>query len=200
MSAERISEKRRMPGKISNTAGFDEITAKQARDLALPVSSLKLPNRATNALVHDGVHTVAQLAQRTEADLLGTPNFGTMSLVRVKEALRKRKLRLGMVPRPAPPSEPTEPATSATALNGTTLGTITHTRVLNGYLTPPELAAQLGLCQRTLARWHRDRTGPPRSVVGRKILYRTESVTAWLAKREKNFDEESRPAGRRVRR
>ena len=65
--------------------------------LDLPVSSLKLPNRATNALTRDGVHTVAQLAQRTEADLLGTPNFGRMSLVQVKEALRRRKLRLGMV-------------------------------------------------------------------------------------------------------
>jgi Bacterial RNA polymerase, alpha chain C terminal domain/Helix-turn-helix domain len=186
-----------MPGKISNTAVFDEITAKQARDLALPVSSLKLPNRATNALTRDGVHTVAQLAQRTEADLLGTPNFGTTSLVRVKEALRKRKLRLGMVLLPEPRSEPTPPATSPIALKGTTLGTTA--RVLNGYLTPPELAAQLGVCQRTLARWDRDRTGPPRSVVGRRILYRAESVTAWLAKRERNFDEESRTAGRRSR-
>jgi hypothetical protein len=168
--------------------------------LALPVLSLKLPNRATNALTRDGVHTVAQLVQRTEADLLGTPNFGTVSLARVKEALRKRKLRLGMVLPPATSSsEPTPPATSpAVAANGTTLGTTT--RVLNGYLTPPELAAELGVCQRTLARWHRDRTGPPRSVVGRKILYRTESVTAWLAKRERNFDEESRIAGRRGRR
>src|SRR5205823_3751555 len=94
----------RMPGKISNTA-VPEITAKQSRDLALPVSSLKPPNRATNALARDGVHTVAQLVQRTEADLLGIPNFGQMSLAGVKEALRRRKLRLGMVLLPAP--EPT---------------------------------------------------------------------------------------------
>ena len=187
-----------MPGKISNTAAL-EITAKQSLDLALPLTSLKLPNRATNALTRDGVHTVAQLVQRTETDLMRTPNFGTVSLALVKEALRKRKLRLGMVLLPATSSQPTPPATSpAVAVNGTTLGTTT--RVLNGYLTPPELAAELGVCQRTLARWHRDRTGPPRSVVGRKILYRTESVTAWLAKREKNFDEEGRTAGRRGRR
>jgi hypothetical protein len=187
-----------MPGKISNTAAL-EITAKQSRDLALPVTSLKLPNRATNALTRDGVHTVAQLAQRTEADLLGTPNFGTTSLVRVKEALRKRKLMLGMVLPPATPSEPMPPAACpAIAISAAALGTTA--RVLNGYLTPPELAAELGVCQRTLARWHRDRTGPPRSVVGRKILYRTESVTAWLAKRERNFDEETRTAGRLGRR
>jgi hypothetical protein len=31
-------------------------------------------------------------------------------------------------------------------------------------------------------------------------LYQTESATAWLAKREKNFDEEGRTAGRRGRR
>jgi hypothetical protein len=187
-----------MPGKISRTAVL-EITAKQSQDLALPVTSLKLPNRVRNALTRDGVHTVAQLAQRTEADMLGTPNFGRMSLVQVKEALRRRKLRLGMVLVPATPSDPTPPATSPEiAVDATTL--CTTTRVLNGYLTPPELAAQLGVCPRTLARWHRDRTGPPRSVVGRRILYRAESVTAWLAKREKNFDEESRTAGHRGRR
>jgi hypothetical protein len=187
-------------GKISNGAVTGP-TAKQQKDLALPVSSLKLPSRATNALTRDGVHTVAQLAQRTEADLLGTPSFGCLSLAQVKEALRRRKLTLGMVLLPeTPPSQPTPPASPMiAAVDATTLGTTA--RVLNGYLTPPELAVQLGVCQRTLARWHRDRTGPPRSVVGRRILYRAESVTAWLARGEKNFDgEENRTAGRRGRR
>ena len=51
-----------MQGKISNTAAL-EITAKQSLDLALPLTSLKLPNRATNALTRDRVHTVAQLSK-----------------------------------------------------------------------------------------------------------------------------------------
>jgi hypothetical protein len=174
----------------------EAITAKQQKDLSLPVTSLNLASRATNALTREGVHTVAQLVQRTDADLLGTPNLGRLSLAQVKQALAGRKLRLGMVLLPGTPLQPTPPASPATAaVEATTLGTTA--RVLNGYLTPPELAAQLGVCQRTLARWHRDRTGPPRCVVGRKILYRTESVTAWLAKREKNFDEEGKTAGRR---
>ena len=180
--------------KISDTAA---LTAKQAQDLALPVTALGLSTRATNALLNDYVRSIAQLVQRTEADLLGIPNFGRIALTQLKKALARRKLRLGMVLPAATSShadtklEPTPPATPASAVNGT---------VLDGYLTPPQLAAQLGICQRTLARWHQDRTGPPRSVVGRRILYRTESVTAWLAKREKNFDEESRTAVRRGRR
>jgi len=63
-------------GKINN----DAVTQKQQKNLALPVTSLNLPSRATNALTCDGVHTVAQLVQRTEANLLGTPNFGRLSL------------------------------------------------------------------------------------------------------------------------
>lgn len=195
--------------KISDTAA--PTAKKQTRDLALPVTALGLSTRATNALLNDDVRSVAQLVPRTEADLLGIPNFGRGALAELKKALARHKLRLGMVVPAATSSshaetklERTLPTTPARvtqedvvtdrvsrAVNGT---------VLDGYLTPPELAAQLGVCQRTLARWHADRTGPPRSVVGRKILYRTESVTAWLAKREKNFDEESRTAGHRARR
>jgi DNA-directed RNA polymerase subunit alpha len=77
-------------GKISNGAVLGT-TAQQ--HLALPVTSLKLPIRATNALTRDGVHTVAQLVQRTDADLLGTPNFGRLSLTQIKQALARRKLR-----------------------------------------------------------------------------------------------------------
>ena len=181
--------------KTSDTAALT--AKKQTRDLALPVTALGLSTRATNALLNDYVRSVAQLVPRTEADLLGIPNFGRGALAELKKALARRKLRLDMVLPAATSShaetklEPTLPTTPASAVNGT---------VLDGYLTPPQLAAQLGVCQRTLARWHRDRTGPPRSVVGRRILYRTESVTAWLAKREKNFDEESRTAVRRGRR
>jgi DNA-directed RNA polymerase alpha subunit len=58
-------------------------------------------------LTGDGVETVAQLVQRTEANLFGIPNFGPMSLGQVKEVLRRRKLRLGMVLPAATPSEPT---------------------------------------------------------------------------------------------
>jgi DNA-directed RNA polymerase alpha subunit len=86
-------------GKINN----DAVTQKQQKNLALPVTSLNLPSRATNALICDGVHTVAQLVKRTEANLLETPNFGRLSMAQVKQALARSKLRLGMVPFPVAP-------------------------------------------------------------------------------------------------
>jgi DNA-directed RNA polymerase subunit alpha len=92
-------------GKISNDAVMGA-AQKQQKSLALPVTSLNLPSRATNALTCHGVHTVAQLVQRTEANLLGTLNFGRLSLAQVKQALARRKLRLGMVLLETPPEPP----------------------------------------------------------------------------------------------
>src|SRR4029077_405782 len=61
--------------------------------------------------------------------------------------------------------------------------------VLGQYLSPAQLADQLGICKRTLDRGHAARTGPPRVTVGRKPLYRREAVEQWLLRREKGFDE-----------
>jgi predicted DNA-binding transcriptional regulator AlpA len=61
--------------------------------------------------------------------------------------------------------------------------------VLEGYLTPTQLAAQLGCCEKTLARWHAARRGPPRVTLGRRLLYRRTAVSAWLERQERNFDE-----------
>lgn len=52
------------------------------------------------------------------------------------------------------------------------------------YLTPDGLARELGTSPRTLARWHAQRIGPPRTIIGRTILYRRKSVEAWLRERE----------------
>jgi excisionase family DNA binding protein len=73
--------------------------------------------------------------------------------------------------------------------------------VLAEYLTPDELARELGLCKRTLDRWHAGRYGPPRVTVGRRPLYRRSAVQEWLRSREQNFEEpksaRSRRSGRR---
>jgi len=53
--------------------------------------------------------------------------------------------------------------------------------ILAGYLTPKNLAQALGVSERTVARWHRFREGPPRVEIGRKVFYRLESVAAWIA-------------------
>lgn len=59
-----------------------------------------------------------------------------------------------------------------------------HKSLLDDYLSPDELTAQLGICGRTLARWHALGIAPPKTTVGRKIFYKRTSVTEWLADRE----------------
>lgn len=56
--------------------------------------------------------------------------------------------------------------------------------MLEDYETPAQLAADLGICVKTLDRWHRLGEGPPRVKLGRRVLYRRTSVAAWLASRE----------------
>ena len=56
--------------------------------------------------------------------------------------------------------------------------------ILSDFLTKRELAAELGREMRTLDRWDALGVGPPRTHVGRKVLYRRASVQKWLAAQE----------------
>lgn len=56
--------------------------------------------------------------------------------------------------------------------------------ILNDYLTRTELAAQLGVCEKTLIRWELAGSGPAITKLGKRPLYRHAAVTAWLAGRE----------------
>jgi hypothetical protein len=56
-----------------------------------------------------------------------------------------------------------------------------RTGVRGGYLTEKEMAGELGLCERTLARWRKQRKGPPFVERGRFIDYNIEAARAWLA-------------------
>jgi predicted DNA-binding transcriptional regulator AlpA len=58
--------------------------------------------------------------------------------------------------------------------------------LLDDYLSPDELVAELGICNRTLARWHALGIAPRKTAIGRKILYKRSSVTEWLNARERN--------------
>jgi hypothetical protein len=53
--------------------------------------------------------------------------------------------------------------------------------VRGDYLQPVELARELDVSPRTLARWHVLRIGPVRTVCGKTVLYRREAVRQWLA-------------------
>jgi hypothetical protein len=56
--------------------------------------------------------------------------------------------------------------------------------ILSEFLTKEELAAELRRNVRTLDRWAALGTGPPRTRIGRKVLYRRTSVQKWLAAQE----------------
>lgn len=60
-----------------------------------------------------------------------------------------------------------------------------ETLLLAGYLKPTDLAKALEVSERTIARWHHFREGPPRVEIGRKVYYRKESVMAWIASCER---------------
>ena len=69
--------------------------------------------------------------------------------------------------------------------------------VLEGYLTKPELAKELNKSIRTLDRLERQRIGPPRTRIGRSILYRLEGVREWLQSQEDHRSLARAAAGRR---
>ena len=56
--------------------------------------------------------------------------------------------------------------------------------ILSEFLTKEELAGELRRNPRTLDRWDVLSVGPPRTRVGRQVLYRRASVERWLASQE----------------
>ena len=58
--------------------------------------------------------------------------------------------------------------------------------ILADFLTKEELAAELRRNPRTLDRWEVLGMGPPRTRVGRKVLYRRASVQKWLVAQERS--------------
>jgi predicted DNA-binding transcriptional regulator AlpA len=72
--------------------------------------------------------------------------------------------------------------------------------VLDELLTAKKLAAELGLNRRTVDRWHRAGTGPPRTLVGRQVYYRRDTVRQWLAEQEQQSGVSSYSGKRRGRR
>jgi hypothetical protein len=67
--------------------------------------------------------------------------------------------------------------------------------LLSEFLTKEELAAELRRNPRTLDRWAVLGMGPPRTRVGRHVLYRRASVHRWLMAQEQ-FSEHAGLSGR----
>lgn len=64
--------------------------------LSQPIDHLDLSVRSLNCLKSDDIFLVCDLVQRSEAEMLRTPNFGRKSLTEIKEVLSGLGLSLGM--------------------------------------------------------------------------------------------------------
>ncbi|CAG4885022.1 RNA polymerase, alpha subunit [Georgfuchsia toluolica] len=67
-----------------------------APELLRPVDDLELTVRSANCLKAENIYYIGDLIQRTETELLKTPNLGRKSLNEIKEVLASRGLSLGM--------------------------------------------------------------------------------------------------------
>jgi DNA-directed RNA polymerase subunit alpha len=72
----------------ARTPNFDPI-------LLRPVDELELTVRSANCLKAENIYYIGDLIQRTETELLKTPNLGRKSLNEIKEVLASRGLTLG---------------------------------------------------------------------------------------------------------
>ncbi len=75
--------------RAASGATFDPI-------LLRPVDELELTVRSANCLKAENIYYIGDLIQRTENELLKTPNLGRKSLNEIKEVLASRGLTLGM--------------------------------------------------------------------------------------------------------
>ena len=64
--------------------------------LLRPVDDLELTVRSANCLKAENIYYIGDLIQRSETELLKTPNLGRKSLNEIKEVLASRGLTLGM--------------------------------------------------------------------------------------------------------
>jgi hypothetical protein len=72
----------------------DKVTAN--KHLFEKVDELELSGRSANCLKNENLFYIGDLVQKSENDLLKTPNFGRKSLNEIKEVLSQMGLGLGM--------------------------------------------------------------------------------------------------------
>jgi DNA-directed RNA polymerase subunit alpha len=84
------------PGMAGTPEGTAADTNQLNRYLLKKVDELELSVRSANCLKNDNIIYIGDLVQKTEAEMLRTPNFGRKSLNEIKEVLASMGLRLGM--------------------------------------------------------------------------------------------------------
>ncbi|WP_043739688.1 DNA-directed RNA polymerase subunit alpha [Thioalkalivibrio nitratireducens] len=78
--------------------------------LLRPVDELELTVRSANCLKAENIYHIGDLVQRTEVELLRTPNLGKKSLTEIKDTLASHGLSLGMRLESWPPPGLQEPS------------------------------------------------------------------------------------------
>ena len=73
----------------SDKSGVDPV-------LLRPIDDLELTVRSANCLKAENIYYIGDLVQKTEVELLKTPNLGKKSLTEIKDVLAQRGLSLGM--------------------------------------------------------------------------------------------------------
>ena len=74
---------------VAEDIGFSAALLKKVDELELSV-------RSANCLKNDNIVYIGDLIQKSEAEMLRTPNFGRKSLNEIKEVLSEMSLHLGM--------------------------------------------------------------------------------------------------------
>ena len=89
------------PEAVKETATEDALPYNKG--LLKKVEELELSVRSANCLKNDNIIYIADLVQKTENEMLRTPNFGRKSLNEIKEVLMQMNLNLGMTVPDWPP-------------------------------------------------------------------------------------------------
>jgi len=102
-----------MQDQLSNFINFEEPEEEEVQEVLedLPfnknllrkVEELELSVRSANCLKNDNIVYIGDLVQRSEPEMLRTPNFGRKSLNEIREVLKIMGLELGMVIENWPP-------------------------------------------------------------------------------------------------
>jgi DNA-directed RNA polymerase subunit alpha len=84
--------------KVNDQVAEDEVVVEEVFDPVLlrPVDDLELTVRSANCLKAENIFYIGDLIQRTEVELLKTPNLGKKSLTEIKDILALKGLSLGM--------------------------------------------------------------------------------------------------------
>ena len=84
--------------KVNDQLPEDEVEIEEIFDPVLlrPVDDLELTVRSANCLKAENIFYIGDLIQRTEVELLKTPNLGKKSLTEIKDILALKGLSLGM--------------------------------------------------------------------------------------------------------